>query len=327
MKFSSILPWLQPKIPLVKGILLYGNCEGMISFRVKCLQKIYSDQKYVGSLASSGEEALEILQALPGLFDLSGTEKCIFLNNITDTFLNKGKIIEILRSTPHVLVASSSKLSSRSKLVSAFQVASETALIPCYDVHKDEITEICQWLGQINHLKITPEALTFFIDYSITDLEHFFSIFDLLTLYAGQETLTEHQLKNILSDFTLLPTEKFNQHFFLRELTALNTLSQTLELSQWIVLIRTLIQDFMILLAFHTYGLKSSDLRNFWSKGLVKFAYPRLSLYEKSFPLWNLHHCRETLNALLELERGIKSTSPPTFTQMLHKLIELSGRD
>lgn len=327
MKFTTILPWLQPKIPLVKGILLYGNCEGLLLFRIKCLQKIYSHHHYLCSSATSSEEALESLSAFPGLFEIASSQKNIYLNNVTDALFNKGKIIETLNFTSHVFMASSLKLSSKSKLVSAFQESQQTALIPCYDSYSDEITQVCQWLKKINHLQMTPDALAYFVNFSIDNLAQFFSIFDLLILYAGQNVLDEKQLRNILSDFMSLPTEKFNEHFFLKEFSALNTLAQTFELPEWIRLIRLLIQDFMALLAFHSHHLKSSDLRGCWSKGVVKFPYPRLTLYEKAISQWNLQKCQITLASLLELERCIKSISPPTITQILKKLIELSRSD
>ncbi|MGI4851147.1 MAG: DNA polymerase III subunit delta [Janthinobacterium lividum] len=324
MKFPSLLPWLQPNIPLVKGILLYGNCDGLISFRLKCLQKIFSCRHYVSSFATSAEEALDTLQALPGLFDSTTTQKNIVFPNVTDAFLNKGKIIDVLRTSRHVLIISSTKLTSRSKLVGAFQDAKETALIPCYDIQQNEITKVCEWLIHSNQLKITKDALNYFINFSMNELEQFFSIFDLLSLYAGQETLDEKQLKNILSNFTSVTSEKFNQHFFLQEISDLHHLAQTFEVSEWIRLIRLLIQDLMILMACHSHHLKASDLKQSWSKGLIKFPYPRLFLYEKALPSWDIRKCHRALNSLLELEGRIKSTLPPTHTQMSNQLIELS---
>lgn len=324
MKFPSLLPWLQPNIPAVKGILLYGNCEGLISFRLKCLQKIYDRHNYLYSLASSTEEALETLQALPGLFDSGIIPKNIVFNNVTDAFLNKGKVIEILRTTPHILTVSSSKLASRSKLVNAFQDAKETALIPCYEIQQNEIAKVCAWLIHINQLKITPDALNYFIHFSVNELEQFFSIFELVTLYAGQRTLDELQLKNILSDFTSVTAEKFNQHFFLKDLPNLYHLMQTAELPEWIRLIRLLIQDIMILMTCYSHHIKATDLKNSWSKGLVKFPYPRLALYEKVLPNWTLKKCQKVLESLLELEGRIKSILPPTQVQILNQLIELS---
>ena len=324
MKFLSLLPWLQPNIPLARGILLYGNCEGLLFFRLKCLQKIYSRHHYLCSLVTSAEEALDILQALPGLFDSMTSQKNIVFPNVTDALLNKGKIIEVLRTTQHVLITSSTKLTSRSKLVGAFQEAKETALIPCYDIQQNEIAKVCAWLIDHNQLKITNDALNYFINFSMNELAQFFSIFDLLSLHAGQETLDETQLKNILSNFMSVTSEKFNQHFFLQEISDLNHLAQTCDVSEWIRLIRVLIQDIMILMACHSHHLKALDLKQSWSRGLIKFPYPRLFLYEKALPKWDIKKCYRTLNSLLDLEGHIKSTLPPTSVQISNQLIELS---
>ena len=264
---------------------------------------------------------------MPGLFDTDSAQKSIILSNISDAFLNKGKLIEILSQTPHLLIATSSKLSSRSKLVSTYREAKETALLPCYEINKTEISEVCQCLILEYQLKMTPEALAYLINFSTSHLENFFSIFDLITLYTGLNTLDEVQIKNILMDFYSLPADKFNQHFLLTELSLLHNLGKTFELSDWIGIVRILTQDIITLLAFHGYRLRPSDLKNCWSKGPIKFPYPRLALYEKALSQWNLQRCKNTLDNLLELERRLKSTSSFTSSQILYQLIELSSSD
>ncbi len=325
MKFFSLLPWFRKEIPSLKALLIYGNHEGLRSFRQKYVQKLYQQQGINIIYATSAEDALDHYYSLPGLFDGSNSQKCIVLDGLTDSFVTKIQNLDSFYASPHFLLLSASKLSSRSKSVNFFQENSRLGTLPCYDMNREEISVTCQKILNDRHCQLSEESFEYLTDFLTYEIDKFFSLLEMIALYTGQKKIELEALKALLFSFHSSPLHKLNQYFFQGETKSLQDLIKSIEISEWISIIRLLIQDVRTLLAFHIHHLKSSDLKNSWSKGPVKFPYPRLSLYEKAYTQWPLERCGSTLKHLIKLEKDLKSSPSPSTCQISNLLYLLSS--
>lgn len=327
MKFTSLLPWLQKNPPSSKGILFFGSQEQLISYRIQFLQKYYVTQDFQIVRAESVSEVLDYLYSCQSLFESGTRKQCIIYQNITDTLANNNDFMPALLQSPHILLMSSGKLNSRAKLVTLFQSLKETAIIPCYDIDLSEISQSVSFCAGNMSLSLDPLAQQYLSDFLSSRLEEFFSTLEMLALYSGTNSLGKSDINAVLKEFSSSRMEDFNQYFFLGDISALNTLLNTIEPSEWISLVRQILQDLIILLSLQIHQAAPSSLRDFWSKGIVKFSYSRVTLYQKCLGKWPLKRCGFVLEQLLALEAGLKSSPSLSMAEIHHFLSGLSREE
>lgn len=324
MKLSSILPWVQKTAPSQKAVLFFGFHEELISYRLKCLQNHYSGQDFQIVHAVSGSEMIDHLHSSQSLFESNSFKKCIVYQNITDTLMKTYDFITPLLTSPHILLLSSHKLNSRSKLVASLQAHKQTAVIPCYDVDLSEISQVIASYADKISLKVDSSARQYLTCFLSAQLEAFFPTMEMLALYGDSHLLSEEDIRNALKGLSSSMIDDFNQHFFLGNLSALHYLLEDVESSDWISLIRQLLQDVTTLMSFQIYQVMPSLLKEFWMRGDVKFSYSRIPLYQKCLKDWSLERCGSVLEQLLRLETRLKSTPPFCLTEIYHLLLSLS---
>ena len=325
MKFFSVLPWLQKSRPSLKGILLFGTHEGLISWRRQFLQKYYMGQGYRCVRAESAEEFFAHAHTEQSLFEVRGEKKCILYENVSDTLVSH-KDFSSLFSTPnpHIILFSSSRVITRGKMVSFFQSFKEGGILPCYDRDEREMAQVLTWALKELFLSLEGAAERYLIDFLRGQEEEFFALLEILSLYGGDTSLTELDLKKVLAGFSSGRIEELNHYFFLGEGKELNGLLQQIEGGEWVSILRQLLQDTALLMAFHSYGLKPDSLKEFWGKKQLKFSYGRIPLYQKCLEAWPVECCGVALRELLRLEKGLKSSPSLSITELHHALHTLS---
>jgi DNA polymerase III delta subunit len=325
MKFFSILPWLQEKPPSQKGVLLFGTEESLISYRLRFFQDYYLKQGFQRARVENMSELSTQLEESQDLFGDASLKKCIIYPDMGDK--DKSDFIPLLLKSNHVFLGSSSKLSSKSKLVTSFESLDTTAVIPCYDVNLPEISQVLALYSGMLSLEFTEPAKQFLIDFIASHIGEFFLVLEILKIYSNSKVITEDEVKEVLKGLSSSKIEHFNQSFFLGEVSILETLLRTIEGHDFIVLVRQLLQDVTILMSLQMWRVSPTQLKEFWGKRKINFPYSRINWYQKCLTGWPLKRCSFVLESLLTLERGLKSSPPFSFSEASHILLTLSQEE
>lgn len=329
MKATSLIPWIQNSKRSERLFLLFGLNDSLLFFRLQWLKKHFSSQGFDVYHSASEDDFLKEIQGQETLFEQKkeNLRRC-FVYERKDSSIKKPPYFDLLVKSPHIFVMTSGKATSRAPLTEVFQNHPNAVALGCYD---GDIQEIDRALSRYEHdrnLKICPSARPFLRDILTTQLEEFFPILDFLGLYgeAASTPLTDQEIKEALKGFsTGEGADGILKNFFMGNSAAVYTFSRDVDPASWISLIRQLLYDVTTLLLLNTHQVSRGLLKSFWAKGVLKFPYGKIPLYESILNTWPLRRCGRTLRALLDLELRLKSTTPPCFTEIQHILVDLSS--
>lgn len=332
-KQGDIARYLKSPDPAIKGVVVFGTNEGMITDYVRQFAKTVCED--LNDAFQVVNFTMDQLEKDMGLFygeynarSLMGGRRVIIIRDVNNNLTAHLKTLFKDSTSDTLVIMSSSSLNTKSSLVSFAKESAECILIGCYDDRDKDLNIFAAEFLKSNGITIEPDAMQLLCSRLSSDRKASTGELDKLITYLDtRRHIRLEDVKTAISDTSDSSHEDLC--YFTaggNTLKALEAYTELLHQGEEIVsLTRSLSYHFLKILSCLSLMEKGQSADSSASSLRPPLMFYRKTDFVSQLRIWNKKAALDVLELLFKCERDCKTTNYPAEEILSYTLMQISG--